>query len=59
MRISYAAALVVLISLLLAPLASAAPTDIGNPTLRVAPGANNQSVVIFADGITDGGMAGA
>ncbi len=51
-------ALLLLAILLLAPVAGAAPAGIGNPTLRVIPGANNQSAVIVADGITDGGVSG-
>lgn len=48
----------VLSLLLLASVVSAGTAGIGNPTMRVAPGANNQTAVIFADGITNGGTAG-
>ena len=51
-------ALLLMAILLLAPVAGAAPVGIGTPTLRVIPGGSNQSAVIVADGITDGGMAG-
>jgi hypothetical protein len=41
------------------PLVSASnPSDLGNPTLRVNPTASPTVSQIFADGITDGGVAG-
>ena len=60
MRIRLFLVLSALVSLLLATsLASASsPVGIGNPTMRVTSGANNQTAVIFADGITNGGQAG-
>lgn len=59
MRIRPIIVLSLLAGLLLAPVAGAAgPADLGSPTLRVIPGANNQSAVIVADGITDGGLPG-
>lgn len=44
--------------LVTASLASASTAGIGSPTMRVVAGANNQTAVILADGITDGGLAG-
>ena len=57
MRIRPLVVVTALACLLLATsLASASPIGIGNPTMRVQAGANNQTAVILADGITDGGV---
>ncbi len=58
MRIRSILAFVFLVALMLAPVAGAASEGIGNPTLRVIAGGNNQSAVIVADGITNGGVSG-
>ena len=43
---------------ILTAVVSAGTSGIGNPTMRVAVGANSQTAVIFADAITNGGQAG-
>ncbi|MFZ2486990.1 MAG: hypothetical protein WAZ19_02615 [Anaerolineae bacterium] len=51
--------LALVLCLLIAPVAIASsPAGLGSPTLRVIPGANSQSAVIVADGITNGGTVG-
>ena len=44
--------------LLLTSVVSAGTSGIGNPTMRVALGANSQTAVLFGDAITNGGQAG-
>lgn len=44
--------------LLTASLVSASTDGIGSPTMRAVAGANNQTAVLYADGITNGGTAG-
>lgn len=59
MRLRSTTILLVLSSLLLGVAVAGASTEgIGNPTLRVVNGGNDQTAVIYSDGITDGGLAG-
>lgn len=56
---SMAILLIVLCILAVAPVVSASsPNGMGTPTLRVVPGATADSAVVYADGITNGGVNG-
>jgi len=59
MKVRATLALAVIIgALVLVPVVSAnAPSGIGNPTLRVENGGNANSATVYADGITNGGVA--
>ena len=59
MRIRSASIVIAVLCLAMAvTLASAAPSGIGSPTMRVANGGSTLTAVIYSDGITDGGAAG-